>query len=334
MIPFVAVQIQALVESIRLLEAFVTAPLGLYSDIKMLRESLPFPEAAELSTAEIGERRLGLRGLTDDPPRMALDSISQTRTSLAILERSRGDEGPPLDPEWVAQARRVLDRAERSVAGEMRAKTAERIKGLYVIVDPEATNDRPVLDVAAAALRGGAEVIQLRDKKSDKGLVLSVARELKAVCDEHNALFIVNDYSDVTLSSEAHGLHVGQSDMPVGEARRVLAHTQLVGRSNNSVEEAMESQSQGADYLAVGAMYPTATMGKADRKAVGPEMVEKVKGMVDAPVVAIGGITADNIGEVTRAGADSVCVVSAVTQADDVEAAARRMVEAIHSAAG
>ena len=124
---------------------------------------------------------------------------------------------------------------------ETRRKRIEQVRGLYVIVDPEATKGRDVVEVAAAALRGGTSVIQLRDKTRDKGEALQVARAIKALCDEHDALFIVNDDADIALLSEAHGLHVGQTDLPVGEARRVLAPEQIVGRSNNGVEESLES---------------------------------------------------------------------------------------------
>ena len=209
---------------------------------------------------------------------------------------------------------------------ETRRKRIEQVRGLYVIVDPEATRGRDVVEVAEAALRGGTSVIQLRDKTRDKGEVLEVARAIKALCDEHGALFIVNDDADIALLSEAHGLHVGQTDLPVPEARRVLTPEQIVGRSNNSVEESLESVGQSADYVAVGAIYATSTMGKSGRTALGPQMIGRVKDAVSAPVVAIGGINADNIADVAHAGADCICVVSAVTFADDVAAAAAELV--------
>ena len=104
---------------------------------------------------------------------------------------------------------------------EIRQQRSRQVRGLYVIVDPEATKGRDVIEIAEATLRGGASVIQLRDKTRDKGEVLQIARTLKALCDAHDALFIVNDDADIALLSDAHGLHVGQTDLPVGEARRV-----------------------------------------------------------------------------------------------------------------
>ena len=122
---------------------------------------------------------------------------------------------------------------------------AARVRGIYVIVDPEATRGRPVIEVARASLEGGARVVQLRDKLRDKGPMLETACELRALCDGFGALFVMNDHADVALVSEAHGLHVGQTDMPVEAARRVLEPHQIVGNSNGTMEEALRSADGG-----------------------------------------------------------------------------------------
>ena len=214
------------------------------------------------------------------------------------------------------------------------AVARSKVRGLYVIVDPEATRERPVREIAEAALVGGASMIQLRDKLGDKGLVLPVAREIREMCQAHDALFIMNDDPSLAVLSEADGLHVGATDLPIAEARRILTPDQIVGRSNNTMGEIEESVRSGADYLAVGAVFPTSTMGKGGRRVVGVDMVAEVKEKAAQPVVAIGGIRLDNVAEVVRAGADCVCVVSEVTLADDPKAAAARLVEAIRRAAG
>ena len=330
--PYVSTQLQAIIEGIRLLESLVTAPLGLYSDIKMLREALPFPEADEVSREEARRRRSAYMSLSDAPQQLALQVISSVSASIDILCNVNGETGPPLEPAWASRADRVLTRAEQRVAGDIRAGKAARIHGVYVIVDPEVTRERPVLEIVESTLRGGTSVLQLRDKVHDKYKVLTLARQLKSLCEEHDALLIVNDDADVAVSCRADGLHVGQSDLPVADARQTLDPQQLVGRSNNTLEEAMASEAQGVDYLAVGAVFATSTMGKTPRPAVGVETIGKVKGLAQQPIVAIGGINSGNVAEVARAGADCVCVVSAVTLADDPERATRELVELFENA--
>ena len=329
--PFVAAHVQSIIESLRLLEAFVTAPLGLYSDIKMLRESLPFPEAEELPRDELRERRTAWSGLADSSDGLTLDTVSSLSKSIDLLE-SIGQAGEgSIDGAWIDRSRRVFSRVEQRVAGEMRAKLCTKVEGIYVIVDPEATQGRSILEIAEATLKGGTRVLQLRDKLRDKQETLRDALELKSLCDSYDALFFMNDDTGVALAGDAHGLHVGQTDMPTKVARGVLKPGQLIGRSNNGVEQAMESQAQGADYVAVGAVYATTTMGKSGRTATGADMLREVKSRVTIPVVAIGGINLSNIAEVAATGADCFCVVSAVTYADDPEAATAELVEAIQN---
>jgi len=326
MIPIVAAQVHTVVEGLRTLEWLVTAPLGLYADIKMLRESLRLPEAADLSREETRERRTTYATLSDAPLEFALATIQAVGASMRTLAAVK------VEPEWLARARRVLDRAEQRVASDVRASLGSGIRGLYVIVDPEATNGRPVLEIAEATLSGGASVIQLRDKHRDTGVVLTVARRIKAMCEEHGAIFMMNDDASVALCSDAHGLHVGQEDLPVSDARQILASGQLVGRSNGTVDESMASEAEGADYVAISAIYATSTMGKSGRSAVGVRALSEAKERLTRPVVAIGGINAANIGEVIRSGADCICVVSAVTFADDPERETRRLVQQIEAA--
>lgn len=331
---FVTSQVQAVIEGIRLLEAIVTSPLGLYSDIKMLRESLPFAEAAELPREELQERRTAYGSMTESPLAMALGVIASLKGALDAFDQIGDADGVSEMREvgWPSRARRVLARAEERVAGELRGGLVSRVRGLYVIVDPETTAGRDVEEVAAATLKGGTAVVQLRDKTRDKGEVLPVARRIREMCESAGAIFLVNDDADVAHAAGAHGLHVGQTDLPVAEARAVLGPRAIVGRSNHSMQEAMDSQSQGVDYMAMGTIYPTSTMGKGQRGPVGTDILRRLKESVSQPVVAIGGINLGNIAEVVRAGADCVCVVSAVTMADDPEAATGELVEAMGAA--
>ncbi len=209
-----------------------------------------------------------------------------------------------------------------------RKQAAQRVAGLYVIIDPELARGRDPVEIARAALRGGATAIQLRDKVHDKGDQLPVARALHDLCQEHDASFIVNDHADLVVACRAHGLHVGQHDLPVPDARAILRPYQFIGTSNTLLREAQDSIEQQADYLAVGAMYTSAS--KSNTRPAGLEALRRVRAYVaDAPIVAIGGITIDNIDDVLKAGADGICVISAVTMADDPELAARNLVDRI-----
>ena len=212
-----------------------------------------------------------------------------------------------------------------------RAERAASVRGLYVIVDPEATRGRPVLDVAEAVLEGGATLVQLRDKAGELGTVLPTARAIKALCESRGALFIVNDNPALAFASGAHGLHLGQDDMPVDDARRITGPATIIGRSNNTIEEIEASQEAGADYLAVGAVFPTSTMGKSGRPVVGTDLITTAKQAADQPIVAIGGINRHNAAEVMRAGADCICAVGAITLADNPKTAAQELVEAIEA---
>ena len=213
-----------------------------------------------------------------------------------------------------------------------RTGDSPKIDGLYVIVGPDATRGRPVVEIAEAALRGGARVLQLRDKSGDRGDVLPVAVRLRELCHDHGALFFVNDDIALGFACDADGVHLGQSDLPVDVARRILAPDKLIGRSNNSGEEVEESVSMGVDYVAVGAVFPTTTVGKGTRAAIGLDGIRRARDLTDLPLVAIGGINESNVADVVRAGADCVAVISAVTMADDPEAAARRLVDTIETA--
>ena len=217
----------------------------------------------------------------------------------------------------------------------MRAGLSARLYGLYVIIDPEVTGGRDAVEVAEAALKGGARIIQLRDKVREKGAIVSLARRLRELCLKHEALLIINDHPDVAVVSEADGVHVGQGDMSVADARTVLRPNQVIGRSNHTVEESAESERMGADHVALGNVYHTETKASIRRRApTGPGVISTLKSTVKAPVVAIGGINEDNIGPVVEAGADAICVASAVGLAPDPEDAARRLVDLIRGAGG
>ena len=191
----------------------------------------------------------------------------------------------------------------------------ERLRGLYVIIDPETARGRNGLEIAREAMEGGAQVIQLRDKRRSAQELAPTAEELRRVCRDLGALFIVNDDVNLAMAVGADGVHVGQRDMPVTEVRRLVPPEVIVGCSTNNVDEACRAERDGASYVAVGRLYPTGS--KPDTRPATLDTLRAVKAAVSVPVCAIGGINQSNIDE----------VIAAVVAAEDVRAAARRLAE-------
>ena len=204
------------------------------------------------------------------------------------------------------------------------------IRGLYVIIDPDACAGRDPIDVARQALAGGATMIQWRDKRREKGAQLAEARALRELCHEHGALYIVNDHVDLALGVAADGVHVGQGDLPVDVVRGLVPASFVVGASTNNVDEARAAEAAGASYIAVGSMFPTTSKEPERTRAATPERIREVKAAVTLPVVGIGGINASNIGQVVAAGAHVIAVISAVCSAEDPKAATVALVGAFH----
>jgi len=201
---------------------------------------------------------------------------------------------------------------------------------LYVILDRAAAGGRDLAQVLEGVIAGGGRMVQLREKTWPSGRVWPVAERLQARCRQAGVTFIVNDRVDLAVAVGADGVHLGQDDLPPQAARALLRPGMILGLSTHSVEQARAAQAAGADYVAVGSMFPTAT--KPDFELVGPDLVRKLRGEIRAPLVGIGGITSANVGEVIRAGADGVAVISAVCAAPDPEAATRSFLAAIAAA--
>ncbi len=198
---------------------------------------------------------------------------------------------------------------------------------LYVITDERVSKNRPHVEVAEAAIRGGADVIQFRDKTAGSGELYRVALALRKMTRDANVPLIVNDRLDIALAVDADGLHVGQDDLPAAIARRLLGPGKLLGVSTETPEEALQAEKDGADYLGVGPIFE-ARGTKADAGAPkGPGMIAPIRGCCRLPIVAIGGIKAGNARSVREAGADAVAVISDIVGAEDIESAARRMKE-------
>mgnify|MGYP006441362579 CR=1 FL=1 len=199
------------------------------------------------------------------------------------------------------------------------------VAGLYVITDARWPRPVPLETAVAAALRGGARVVQYRDKSDDAERRQREATAIAAQCRDAGACFIVNDDVELARAVNADGVHMGRDDGDVAAVRAALGPERLVGVScYGDLDRARAAAEAGADYLAFGSMYPSPT--KPEAAVVPLSIFAAARAFTDRPLVAIGGINADNIAEVTAAGADSVAVVDAVAAAEDIEAATARLI--------
>ena len=175
------------------------------------------------------------------------------------------------------------------------------------------------------ALEGGATFLQLREKNLDDGHFLEEARELQALCRRYGVPFIVNDNVDVALAMGADGIHVGQSDMEAGDVRKLLGPDKILGVSAQTVEQALLAEQRGADYLGVGAVFPTGSKDDADD--VSRETLKAICSAVSIPVVAIGGISQNNVMQLKGSGICGIAVISAIFAQKDIKAAAMKLRE-------
>ena len=199
---------------------------------------------------------------------------------------------------------------------------------LYVVTDAGLSNGLSHPEICELASRGGADVIQLRDKEIDDPMFSRYAREMKRICDRYGALFIVNDRFDIALECEADGAHLGQSDLPIAEARERAPEGFILGCSVGSPEEAVKAERDGASYVALSPVFDSSSKDDAG-PGHGLKILTEIKKAVRIPVLAIGGINRDNAASVVKAGAEGLAVISAVVSQPDVEKAARELREII-----
>jgi thiamine-phosphate pyrophosphorylase len=204
----------------------------------------------------------------------------------------------------------------------------ERIEGLYAIVDTDLLPAGDVEGVADGLMGVGVGVLQLRAKSLPSGDFLRLARRLSAMAKRQGVLFIVNDRVDVALGAGAAGVHLGQDDIPVDEARRLLREERIIGFSTHSLEQARGALGTSADYISFGPVFSTTTKKKAD-PALGIEALAEARGIVGRKLVAIGGITEERLGAVLETGVDAVAMISDVILDADPSEKARRIMGVI-----
>ena len=196
---------------------------------------------------------------------------------------------------------------------------------LYAVTDRHWLNGRTLAECVEQAIDGGASFVQLREKELDRQNFLREARELKTLCAARAVPFVINDNVDIAKEVGADGVHVGQSDMACLDARRILGADAIIGVSAQTVEQAVLAQEQGADYLGVGAVFTTGS--KADAESVSIATLKEICAAVTIPVVAIGGINADNAAQLKGTGIAGISVISAIFANDDIRAATKALAE-------
>ena len=323
-------------EGLRLLEDLARLLLNdtaLTQQLKTMRHELvtsDWPSYQQLLQARNSEGDVGInikapgQEKPRDLPVMVAANARRVQESLRTIEELAKLPDTKLDSERFKQARFNLYTIEQRLLSKlMRQDKIKHLPGLYVIIDTQALKGRRHIEVAKQVIQGGAKTIQLRDKLGNKKELLPIAQQLKNLCADKGVLFIVNDYLDLALATDADGLHLGQNDLPIKVARRLLPIGKILGGSTTSVDQAIAAESEGADYIAVGSIYPTPS--KETAKVIGLDGLRQIRQAVTLPLVAIGGITQDNAAEVMAAGADAVAVISAILQAESPEEAARQI---------
>ena len=203
---------------------------------------------------------------------------------------------------------------------------------LYAVTDRAWTGGQPLARQVEAALQNGATCLQLREKALDPAAFREEARQMALLCGRYGVPLIINDNVEVALACGAAGVHLGQQDMPIAQARRMAGPDLILGASAHTVQEALEAQAAGADYLGVGAVFSTST--KTDASPLPLTTLREICAAVSIPVVAIGGITETNLLQLTGCGAAGVAVVSAIFGAPDPGAATARLVRLVRQMTG
>lgn len=194
---------------------------------------------------------------------------------------------------------------------------------LYAVTDRSWLNGQTLYEQVEQALEGGVSFLQLREKELEEQAFLEEAKVIQELCKKYQVPFLINDNVELAASIGADGVHVGQSDMAAGAAREKLGPDRIIGVSARTVEEALEAQRQGADYLGVGAVFPTGS--KADAVEVDHQVLKEICSAVEIPVIAIGGIGRDNVDQLKGSGICGIAVISAIFAQNDIEAAAREL---------
>lgn len=205
----------------------------------------------------------------------------------------------------------------------------KQIGKLHILTDTVLQSRFSHMEITRFAIAGGADTIQYRQKRGSTREMIEIARNMKRLCSEAGVVFIVNDRLDVAIAAEADGVHLGQDDFPIPMARELLGEGRIIGGSAATLDEARKCLSEGADYVGFGPVYPTSSKDDAGPVS-GIDILKQVVEIIPLPIIAIGGVGAENIPDVMRAGAHGIAVISAVCCQDDPEESTRALYQALN----
>lgn len=199
---------------------------------------------------------------------------------------------------------------------------------VYLVTDRDLMSTETIEEAIEQAIAGGTTLIQLREKECSSLDFYNTAVKVKEICDKNKVPLLINDRLDIALAVDADGVHVGQSDLPASVVRKIIGEDKIIGVSAGNLKDAVKAESDGADYIGVGAMYATGT--KKDAKPTSLETLKEIRKNVNIPIVVIGGINKDRIKDFKGIGIDGVAVVSAIIAQKDIKKAAMDIKEEIH----
>ncbi|WAW15848.1 thiamine phosphate synthase [Peptostreptococcus equinus] len=206
--------------------------------------------------------------------------------------------------------------------------TFEKVKyqyDMYLVTDEKACLGKDFYKTIEESIKGGAKIVQLREKNLSTRDFLIRAKKLKEICDKYDIPLLINDRLDIALAVDAAGVHVGQSDMPIKKVKELIGHNKIVGISAKTVNEAIEAQEQGADYIGVGAIYSTDT--KTDSDVITKDTMMDIRKSVYIPILAIGGVKLDNIEVLKDRDVDGICVISDILNQEDCKKRTEKLIE-------
>ena len=291
----------------------------------LLREIRTLPEGEKLIFFRDSEYDVGTK-LKEDSRDSIQDLITANFRRVQEAERSLEEYGKLIFPGWGEKFRKFRF---QTYTLEKKIKTRLRKRwnfSLYAITE-SSLDERKLLEKVTKAIEGGVTVLQLREKNISSKEFLRRALKVREIVPPH-VLFLINDRVDIALSCRADGVHLGQDDLPVSFARNIMGEDKIIGVSTHNLKEAKEAQSQGADYIGVGPIFATFTKPDA-RAPVGVEVISQIKEEIKIPVIAVGGITSQNIHQVLKAGADGVAVISAIFAQENILKATKTLREII-----